>query len=87
VLANGELVVLGPGKGETTAGLQTLYSEELHVSYPVPIIRVMSYIGHVARMGMHRSATFYSVEREGKIQLGRSRRRWLDYVKMDILKK
>jgi hypothetical protein len=43
--------------------------------------------GHVARMGEKRNVYRLLVgKREGKRPLGRSRRRWVDNIKMDLLK-
>jgi hypothetical protein len=47
--------------------------------------RRMRGAGHVARMGEKRNV--YSImvgKREGKIPLGRPRRRWVDNIKMDL---
>ncbi|KAJ4448004.1 hypothetical protein ANN_10014 [Periplaneta americana] len=47
--------------------------------------RRLRWAGHVARMGESRNACRVSVGRpEGKIPLGRPRRRWEDYIKMDL---
>jgi hypothetical protein len=43
-------------------------------------------VGHVARMGEKRSVYRLLVGKpEGKRPLGRPRRRWIDYIKMDLL--
>jgi hypothetical protein len=45
----------------------------------------MRWAGHVARTGEKRNAYRLLVrKREGKRPLGRSRRRWVDNVKMDL---
>ena len=45
----------------------------------------MKWAGHVARMGERRGIYRSSVGKpEGKIPLGRPRRRWEDNIKMDI---
>jgi hypothetical protein len=45
----------------------------------------MRWAGHVARMGEKRGACRILVGRpEGRRQLGRSRRRWDDNIKMDL---
>jgi hypothetical protein len=55
------------------------------------IIRVMKarrmrYAGHVARMGEKRNAYRLLVGKpEGRRPLGRSRRRWLDNIRMDVV--
>jgi hypothetical protein len=47
--------------------------------------RRMRWAGHVARMGKRRNAYRILVGKpEGKIPLGRSRRRWVDNIKMDL---
>jgi hypothetical protein len=46
--------------------------------------RMMRWAGHVARMGEKRNAYRILVGTpEGKIPLGRPRRRWVDNIKMD----
>jgi hypothetical protein len=64
---------------------------ELHNLYSSPnIIRMMKsrrtrWTGHVARMGAKRNAYRILVGRpEGKIPLGRPRRRWVDNIKIDV---
>jgi hypothetical protein len=47
--------------------------------------RRMRWAGHVARMGTKRKAYRILVGKpEGKRQLGRPRRRWLDNIKIDL---
>jgi hypothetical protein len=47
--------------------------------------RRMRWAGHVARMGEKRNAYRILVGKaEGKIPLGRPRRRWVDNIKMDL---
>ena len=47
--------------------------------------RRMRWAGHVARMGEERGAYRVLVEKpEGKRLLGRSRRRWVDNIRMDL---
>jgi hypothetical protein len=47
--------------------------------------RRMRWAGHVARMGEKRNAYRILVGiPEGKSPLGRSRRRWMDNIKMDL---
>jgi hypothetical protein len=69
-----------------------LHNQELHNLYSLPaIIRIiksrrMRWAGHVARMGEKRNVYRLLVgEPEGKIPLGRPRRKWMDNIKMDIL--
>jgi hypothetical protein len=48
--------------------------------------RKMRWAGHVARMGEKRNVYMLLVGKpEGKIPLGRLRRRWKDNIKMDLL--
>jgi hypothetical protein len=48
--------------------------------------RRMRWAGHMARMGEKRNAySLLVVKPEGKRQLGRPRRRWIDNIKMDLL--
>jgi hypothetical protein len=68
-----------------------LHIEELHNLYSSPrIIRMiksrrMRWAGHVARMGEKKNAYRILVGKpEGKRPLGRPRRRWVDYIKIDI---
>jgi hypothetical protein len=67
-------------------------NEELHNLYSSPsIIRIikskrMRWAKHVARMGEKRSVYRLLVGKpEGKRPLGRSRRRWINNIKMDLL--
>jgi hypothetical protein len=67
-----------------------LHKEELHNLHSSPIIIRMIYTrkkklaGHVARMGAEKNASRILVgEPEGKSQLGRPRRRWVDNIKID----
>ena len=47
--------------------------------------RRMRWVGHVARMGEGRGVyRFLMGKPEGKRQLGRSRRRWVDNIKMGV---
>jgi hypothetical protein len=66
-------------------------NEELNDLYcspnNVPVIksRRMRWAGHVARMGKRRGVYRILVGKsEGKIPLGRPRRRWEDNIKMDL---
>jgi hypothetical protein len=68
-----------------------LHNEELGDLYSSPnIIRViksrrLKWVGHVARMGQRRDVYRVLVGKpEGKIPLGRLRRRWEDDIKMDL---
>ena len=66
-------------------------NEELNDLYSSPnILRViksrrMRWAGHVARMGEEREAYRVLVGKpEGKRQLGRPKRRWVDNIRMDL---
>jgi hypothetical protein len=83
--------IFGPKRDEVTREWRKLHNEELHLLYSSPNIiryiksRIMMWAGHVARMGEDRNV--YKVlmgKPEGKIPLGRSRRRWKDGIRMDL---
>jgi hypothetical protein len=85
--------IFGPMRDEVTRDWRKLHIEELHNLYSSPdIIRMikssrMRWAGHVARMGETRSAYRISVGKsEGKRSLGRSRRRWVDNIKIYLRK-
>jgi hypothetical protein len=68
-----------------------LYNEELHNLYSSPRVmrtinsRSMRWAGHEAQMGEKRNTCRILVGNpEGKIPLGRPRRRWMDNIKMDL---
>jgi hypothetical protein len=68
-----------------------LHNEELRDLYSSPSIirmiksRRMRWAGHVARMGKKRNAYRLLVgKQEGKIPLGRLRRKWVDNIRMDL---
>jgi hypothetical protein len=80
-----------PKRDEVTGDWRKLHNEELHNLYSSPDIirqvksRRMRWTGHVARMGEARKV--YKVllgKPEGKIPLGRPRRRRDDGIRMDI---
>ena len=76
------------------AGILTAYLCALYGSYTIysspNIVRViksrsMRWVGHVARMGGVRGMYRVLVGKlEGKRPLGRTRRRWVDNIKMDL---
>jgi hypothetical protein len=83
--------IFGPKRDEVTGKWRRLHNEELNDLCCSPnIIRViesrrMRWAGHVARMAEGRGADRILVGRpEGRRQLGRSRRRWEDNIKMDL---
>jgi hypothetical protein len=84
--------IFGPKRDEGTGEWRNLRNEELNDLYSSPnIVRVlksrrMRWAGHVARMGERRGVYRVLVRKpEGKIPLGRPRRRWEDNIKMDLL--
>jgi hypothetical protein len=85
--------IFGPKRDGVTGGWRKLHNEELHNLYSSPsIIRIMKsrrmrWAGHVARRGEKRNVYRLLVGNpEGKRPLGRPRRRWMDNIKMDLLK-
>ncbi|KAJ4448478.1 hypothetical protein ANN_10494 [Periplaneta americana] len=83
--------IFGAKRDEVTGEWRKLHNAELHALYSSPEIirniksRRFRWTGHVARMGESRNAYRVSVGRpEGKIPLGRPRRRWEDNIKMDL---
>jgi hypothetical protein len=75
--------IFGPKRDEVTGEWRKLHNEELHILYSSPDIirqvksRRMRWAGHVARMGEDRKLYKVLVGKpEGKIPLGRPRRRW-----------
>jgi hypothetical protein len=83
--------IFGPKRDEVTGELRRLHNEELNDLYSSPTnIRVnksrrMRWAGHVARLGEGRSAYRILVGRpDGRRPLGRPRRRWEDYINMDL---
>jgi len=78
-------------RDEVTGEWRKLHNEELLDLYCSPNIvrmiksRRMRWAGHVARMGGRRGVYRVLVGKpEGKITLGRPRRRWEDNMKMDL---
>jgi len=83
--------IFGPRRDEVTGEWRRLHNEELNDLYCSPnIVRVikwrrMRWAGYVARMGEERGVYRVSVGKpEGKIPLGRPRRRWVDNIRMDL---
>ncbi|KAJ4431639.1 hypothetical protein ANN_20238 [Periplaneta americana] len=77
--------IFGVKRDEVTGEWRKLHNAELHALYPSPDIirnikcRRLRWAGHVARMDESINAYSVLVGRpEGKIPLGRSRRRWED---------
>jgi hypothetical protein len=77
-------------RDEVAGGWRKLQNEELHNLYSSPSISRMvksrmMWAGHVARMGEKKYANRILVGKlEGKTQLGRHKRRWVDNTKMDL---
>jgi hypothetical protein len=84
--------IFGSKRDEIMLGCRKLHNEKLLDLYPLPSIirimksRIMRWAEHVAGMGKNRKAYRLLVEKpEGKRPLGRSKRRWVDNIKMDLL--
>jgi hypothetical protein len=87
---NRVLRIFGP-KREADVSWRKLHNDELHSLYSSPnIVRVIKSrrlreAGHVARMGEGRDVYRFLVGRpEGKMPLGRPKRRWEDNIKLDL---
>jgi hypothetical protein len=85
------LRIFGPKRDEVMGGWRKLHNEELHDLYSsTSIIRIIKsrrvrWAGHVARMGEKRNVYRLLVGKsEGKRPLGRTRRRWIDNIEMDL---
>jgi hypothetical protein len=83
--------IFGLKRDEVMGEWRKLHNKELHALYSTPsIIRIiksrrMRWAGNIARMGEKRSAYRLLVGKpEGKRPLGRSRRRWVDHIRMDL---
>jgi hypothetical protein len=83
--------IFGPKRDEVTGEWRKLHNEELRGLYSLlSIIRIiksrrMRWEGHVARIGDKRNAYRLLVGKpERKRPLGRSRRRWMDNIRMDL---
>jgi len=83
--------IFGPRSDEVKGEWRRLHNEELNDLYCSPnIVRViisrrMRWAGHVARMGEGRGVYRVLVGKpEGKVPLGRPRRRWVDNIRMNL---
>jgi hypothetical protein len=83
--------VFGPKRDEVIGGCRKLHNEELRNLYSSPSVirmkksRRMRWAGNVARMETKMNACRILVGKpEGKRPLGRSRRRWVNNIKMDL---
>ena len=83
--------ISGPKRDKMAGEWRKLHNEELNDLYSSRnIVWVMKsrmrWAGHVARMGERRDVYKVLVGKpEGKTLLGRTRRRWEDNIKMDLL--
>jgi hypothetical protein len=83
--------IFGPKRNEMIGGWKMLHNVELRDLYSsLSIIRMiksrrMRLAGHVTGMGEKRNACRLLVGKpEGKISVGRPRRRWVVNIKMDL---
>jgi hypothetical protein len=79
-------------RDEVVGGWRKLHFEDLrHLYSSLSIFRIiksrrMRWAGHMAQMGQKRNVYRLLVgEPEGRSPLGRSRRRWIDNIKMDLV--
>jgi hypothetical protein len=84
--------IFRPKSDEVRERWRKLHNEELHDLYSSPSIfriimsRRMRWAGHATQMGEKRNVYRLLVGKpEGKRALGRTRRRWVDNIKMDLL--
>jgi hypothetical protein len=84
--------IFEPKRNEVTGEWRKLHNEELHDLYSSPSkirmikSRRMRLAGHVTRIVKKRNAYRLLVGKpEGRRQLGRPRRRWLDNIRMDLV--
>jgi hypothetical protein len=91
VFENRVLRIFGPKRDEVTGEWRKLHNEELRDLYSSQsIIRIiksrrMRLAGHVAQIGENRNAYRLLMGKpEGKRPLGRSRRRWVDNIRMNL---
>jgi hypothetical protein len=74
-----------------TGEWRKLHNEELHDLYSSPsIIRIikagrMRWAVHVARKGEKNTYRLLAGKPEGRMPLGRPRRRWLDNIRIDLV--
>jgi hypothetical protein len=83
--------IFGPKRDEVTGEWRRLHNKELYALYSSSnIIRVIKsrrlrWAGHVVRMGERRGAYRVLVEKyEERRPVGRTRRRWVNNIKIDL---
>jgi hypothetical protein len=83
--------IFGPKKDKVKDEWRKLHHEELNDLYSLPNIlrviksRIMSWAGHVARVGERKGVYRVLVgKHEGKSPHGGSKRRWEDNIKVDL---
>jgi hypothetical protein len=80
---------MGVKLGEVTGGWRQLHNEELHDLYSsASIIRMiksrkMRWAGHVARFEKMNAYWMLAGRPEGKSPVGRTKRMWVDNIKID----
>jgi len=91
VFENMVLRIFGPKRDEVMGDWRRLHNEELNDLYSSPnIVWVIKssrvrWAGHVACMGEERGVYRVLVGKlEGKIPMGRPKRRWVDNIRMDL---
>jgi hypothetical protein len=84
--------IFEPKRDEVTGEWRKMHNEELHDSYFSPSIirmimsRMMTWAGHIARMGEKRNAYRLLVRKpEGKRPIEKPRRRWVYTIRMDLV--
>jgi hypothetical protein len=81
--------IFGPKRDEVTGGWRKLHNEELRDLYTSSIkirmikTRRMTWAGQVARMGK-RNAYVINGKARGKVPLIKTKRRWVDNIRMDL---
>jgi hypothetical protein len=85
--------IFGPKKDEVMGGWRKLHNEVLHDMYlssskiRISQSRKMRWTANVTRVGENRNVYRLLVGKpEGKKPLDRAKRRWIDNIKMDLLK-
>jgi hypothetical protein len=82
--------LFGPKRDKVTGGWRKLHNEELHNLYFSPSIirmiksRRMKWAGHAARLEKRNAYRILVGWPEGERPLGRSGRKWVDIIKIDL---